>query len=376
MLSPRLTIRFLTSSGLELHFLAKIIGDWTVASGAATVLLVPLFMSAKEQGYYCTIAGLTALYILLGRSLGHVTRQIFSRETVDLKARTKGCLVTPDSLLLCEVRGALFNQGHVLLQGRIKYNTLVLDKNSVDPAFIPRFLEFPHGEAPFTGSCEYHNSPGTDARTFKQGGDALCGRAYSCYHPSGYLFRKADLHEIRIVERLSVHRTIGNLPDEPMQTELDMRGPVAIFKEPRSLKSPPTIKSHSINAMKENVSFTQKGLLKTPARFSSSILGLPVATKPKQEWVCGRFSQRLRQCTLGYQNVMASEITYERKHTPTPRGGMLRMLGVDLRVNMQPSVQMFGHQSIDLPLSHDALLVATFKRSHRNVDRRISRCVA
>jgi hypothetical protein len=173
-------------------------------------------------------------------------------------------------------RGALFNQVHVLLQGRGAYSALLLDKDSVDPAFIESFITFLRRKAPITGYCEYHQPAGTPERHFQQGADGLKGMAYSCHHPSGYFFRKAYLSEIRIVERFSQHDLVGNFPFEFMQAELALQGPSSIFQEPvfipETLEDAKAIKSFTIDGMKEDAFFLPKGRMKTAVRFSAHIM--------------------------------------------------------------------------------------------------------
>jgi hypothetical protein len=231
-------------------------------------------------------------------------------------------------------RGALFNQVNVLVQGRGIYSVLLLDKDSVDPALVPAFLDFLRRESPVTGYCEYHRPVASPSLIFKQGGDALRGMAYSCHHPSGYFFRTADLQDIRVVERFSDHGVVGNFPFEFMQAELALRGPAAIFQQPifvpESLEAARAVKSFTINAMKEDAFFSPKGRLNTAVRFSSHILSLPLKTELKHRLVCDRFAQGLQLATVEYRKIMANEAICDHYHIATRRVGRLELLAIAL----------------------------------------------
>lgn len=229
-------------------------------------------------------------------------------------------------------RGALYNQVNVLLQGRGIYSVLLLDKDSVDPKYIASFLEFLRREEPFTGYCEYHQPAGMPALLFQSGGEALLGMAYSCHHPSGYFFRKADLHDIRIVDRFSDHAMVGNFPFEFMQAELALRGSAGVFQEPvfvpESLEDARAIKSFTINGIKEDAFFLPKGRLNTAIQFSSHIFGLPLANDLKNRLVAGRFIQGLRGATLEYRSIMANEAICHHYHIASRHVGKLELMKI------------------------------------------------
>lgn len=278
-------------------------------------------------------------------------------------------------------RGALFNQVNVLVQGRGTYSALLLDKDSVDPTFIAPFLAFLRREAPVTGYCEYHRPAGTPVRHFQSGDDALRGMAYSCHHPSGYFFRKADLRDIRIVERFSDHGTVGNFPFEFMQAELALRGPAAIFQEPvfvpETLENARAIKSFTINAMQEDAFFLPKGRMRTAIRFSLHILGLPLAADVQQQLVLDRFAQGLWHATVGYRQIMANEAICDHYHILTRQIGRLELLSIavdyyrgfvrELKANRQGGA---NHPS------RAAVLLGTARRLVRRISRRLGRQLA
>lgn len=227
-------------------------------------------------------------------------------------------------------RGALFNQVNVLLQGRATYSTLLLDKDSVDPAFIQSFLEFLRREAPITGYSEYHKVPGTPSKHFQPGYDALRGMAYSCHHPSGYFFRKTELRELQIVERFSGHEVVGNFPFEFIQAELALRGPAAIFQEPlfipEKLEAARETRSYTISGTKGDAFFQPKGRLNTAVRFSLHILDLPLAMNIKRKLVLDRFAQGLSFATVDYRSIMVNDAICDHYHIATRRVGRLELL--------------------------------------------------
>lgn len=274
-------------------------------------------------------------------------------------------------------RGALFNQVNVLLQGRGLYSALLLDKDSVDPELIPAFLDFLRREGPSTGYCEYHLPKGSPARLFQQGADALRGMAYSCHHPSGYFFRKQDLHEIAIVERFSDHATVGNFPFEFMQAELALRGPAAIYREPvfipESVKSAQAVKSFTINAAKGDAFFSPKGRLKMAVAFSFQILDLPLEPQLQRQLIVDRFTHGLRQSTLDFRNVMANRDICEHYHILPRPVRMPEMLRTAWWFYGQFSTQVLGRARADVPLSRGALLIEGVKRFNDALGRRLRR---
>jgi hypothetical protein len=272
-------------------------------------------------------------------------------------------------------RGALFNQVNVLLQGSGVYSALLLDKDSVDPAILPTFLDFLRRESPSTGYCEYHQPVGAPVRRFQQGADALKGMAYSCHHPSGYFFRKADLHDIRIVERFSEHAVVGNFPFEFMQAELALRGPAAIFQEPvfvpESLADAQAVKSFTINAMKEDAFFSPRGRLNTAVRFSSHIYSLPLQADIQRQLVFDRFAQGLWLSTVGYRAIMANEAICDHYHIAPRRVGKLELLSIALKFHRSFVRQLRTARQGVPPLTGSEILVDTIRRLVRRFARRL-----
>lgn len=272
-------------------------------------------------------------------------------------------------------RGALFNQVNVLIQGRGKYSALLLDKDSVDPQFIQSFLTFLRDEAPITGYCEYHQAAGSPARHFQRGEDALQGIAYSCHHPSGYFFRTADLRDIRIVERFSDHGTVGNFPFEFMQAELALRGPAAIFQEPvfipEALEAARAVRSFTISGSKGDAFFQPKGRLNTAVRFSSHILGLPVAAELKQRLVLDRFTQGLAFATVAYKSIMANDAICDHYHIATRRVGRLELLQIAVDYYRSFFRELKGAQHSAAPPTGVAVLLDIGHRLLRRLGRQV-----
>lgn len=77
--------RLLRMAGVDFHVLTTLLSrGWSVLAGALTVLLVPLFLSPTEQGYYYTFASLVGLQILFELGLGQVVLQMVSHEMAHL----------------------------------------------------------------------------------------------------------------------------------------------------------------------------------------------------------------------------------------------------------------------------------------------------
>ena len=151
--------------------------------------------------------------------------------------------------------------------------------DSVNLRLIDPFLKFLGDYLPITGYCDYGHPIGTLPKIFNEGFNSLFGMAYSCHHPSGYFFRKADLRSIQAVERFTKYDTVGNFPFEFMQAELALRGKTAIYREPifipESLADARLIKSYTISGINEDAFFTP-GPLENCHSFFFSNTWLPI----------------------------------------------------------------------------------------------------
>lgn len=78
-------------SGLDFHvFMTLILRSWTTIAGGITLLLLPLWLSPTQQGYYFTFASILALQIFFELGLNQIIVQIVSHETAHLKEKENG----------------------------------------------------------------------------------------------------------------------------------------------------------------------------------------------------------------------------------------------------------------------------------------------
>lgn len=69
--------------------------SWSILAGGVTLLLLPLFLSVTEQGYYYTFASVLALQVFFELGLGQVILQLVSHEATQLVATADGRLTGP-----------------------------------------------------------------------------------------------------------------------------------------------------------------------------------------------------------------------------------------------------------------------------------------
>lgn len=73
-------------AGLDFHVLGTLLSrGWSVVAGAATVILLPLFLTSTQQGFYYTFSSLIGLQILFELGLGQVIIQLVGHEIAHLK---------------------------------------------------------------------------------------------------------------------------------------------------------------------------------------------------------------------------------------------------------------------------------------------------
>lgn len=72
---------------------------WAIVAGAATVFLLPLWLSPTEQGYYFTFASLLALQIFFELGLNQIVMQLVSHEVAQLTETPDGRLTGNESHL-------------------------------------------------------------------------------------------------------------------------------------------------------------------------------------------------------------------------------------------------------------------------------------
>ena len=80
-------------AGLDFHVLTTLLfRGWAVLGGGATAILLPLWLSPSEQGYFFTFASLLALQVFFELGLGQVIMQLASQEAAHLKVGAEGKL--------------------------------------------------------------------------------------------------------------------------------------------------------------------------------------------------------------------------------------------------------------------------------------------
>jgi len=87
-------------AGLDFHVLITLLfRGWGILAGGATVLLLPLWLSPTEQGYYFTFASVLALQIFFELGLNQIVMQLVSHEVAHLTETTDGRLTGEESHL-------------------------------------------------------------------------------------------------------------------------------------------------------------------------------------------------------------------------------------------------------------------------------------
>lgn len=77
--------RALSRLEVDSHIFATLLfRSWSVIGGGVTVLLIPVFLSSVQQGYYYTFASILALQVFFELGMGQVIVQIVAHEAADL----------------------------------------------------------------------------------------------------------------------------------------------------------------------------------------------------------------------------------------------------------------------------------------------------
>lgn len=72
--------------GVDFHVLMTLLfRSWSILAGAATVLIVPIWLTPVEQGYYYTFASILALHIFFELGLSQVVVQLVGHEVAHLR---------------------------------------------------------------------------------------------------------------------------------------------------------------------------------------------------------------------------------------------------------------------------------------------------
>lgn len=87
-------------AGLDFHVLVTLLfRGWAIVAGAATVFLLPLWLSPTEQGYYFTFASVLALQIFFELGLNQIVMQLVSHEVAHLTETADGRLTGKEAHL-------------------------------------------------------------------------------------------------------------------------------------------------------------------------------------------------------------------------------------------------------------------------------------
>ncbi|MFZ2123667.1 hypothetical protein [Rhodoferax sp.] len=92
--------RWRAIAGLDFHVLVTLLfRGWAIVAGAATVFLLPLWLSPTEQGYYFTFASVLALQIFFELGLNQIVMQLVSHEVAHLTETADGRLTGKEAHL-------------------------------------------------------------------------------------------------------------------------------------------------------------------------------------------------------------------------------------------------------------------------------------
>ena len=92
--------RWRVIAGLDFHVLVTLLfRGWAILAGAATVFLLPLWLSPTEQGYYFTFASVLALQIFFELGLNQIVMQLVSHEVAHLTETADGRLTGKETHL-------------------------------------------------------------------------------------------------------------------------------------------------------------------------------------------------------------------------------------------------------------------------------------
>lgn len=83
--------RWQAIADVDFHILATLfLRGWTILAGGVTVLLLPLFLTPTQQGYYFTFASVLALQIFFELGLNQIVMQLVSHEVAHLEPTSDG----------------------------------------------------------------------------------------------------------------------------------------------------------------------------------------------------------------------------------------------------------------------------------------------
>ena len=80
-------------AGLDIHvFSTMLFRTWGILAGGATLILIPLWLSPAQQGYYYTFASLLALQVFFELGLSQVIIQLVGHEAAHLRFNVDGTI--------------------------------------------------------------------------------------------------------------------------------------------------------------------------------------------------------------------------------------------------------------------------------------------
>lgn len=90
---PGLLARLKTFTGLDVHvFTTVLFRGWGILAGTATTVLLPVFLSPTEQGFYYTFGSVLALQVFFELGLNHVLTQLAGHSAAHLHRTPDGKL--------------------------------------------------------------------------------------------------------------------------------------------------------------------------------------------------------------------------------------------------------------------------------------------
>ncbi len=99
--------QFLKAAGLDIHvFHTLLFRGWSVLAGGLSIVLIPIFLSPTQQGFYYTFASVLALQVFFELGLNQVIIQLVSHEAAHLSVNDDGT-VSGDSARIHRLNGLI-----------------------------------------------------------------------------------------------------------------------------------------------------------------------------------------------------------------------------------------------------------------------------
>ena len=88
---PILFARLTSVAGLDIHvFHTLLFRGWSVLAGGLSIVLIPVFLSPTQQGFYYTFASVLALQVFFELGLNQVIIQLVSHDAAHLTIHDDG----------------------------------------------------------------------------------------------------------------------------------------------------------------------------------------------------------------------------------------------------------------------------------------------